>query len=219
MAVALDFDYAQSNDNKIIKITDSTGEYDVNTNNGGWGSPNQPTSDIVGFTTTTASKYHLLLSIVYTDSTSVETTYDNIDLFNNFTSEFLKTYGMEYSLNMSHLKVSSISQGISSDVFPDGIYDITYTIKEADTGTVIYSKNKLFLVYGVIQDLVYDNIYSSYSEIWKQKQFNSDERDWQELLDGIFIYSYYNGMLTDNTAASKSEKIDNLYFLQQRLNS
>lgn len=219
MAVALNFSYVQANDNKTIQITDATGEYDVATNTGGWGTPNEDTSDVVALTTTTALKLHLSLDIVYTDSSGVETTYDTIDLYDNFTSEFSKSYGMIYTLTMAHMKVSTVSQGLATDEFGDGIYDVTYTIAPADTDVATSTKNLILFVYGVIQDAVYANMTASNTEIYKQLAFNADEKNYRTQADAVNIYSYYRGMLTNNEDSSQADKIEMLYFLEQRLNS
>lgn len=219
MAVALALTYLQSNDAKTVKFTDNTGGYDASTNTGGWGTPNEDPSDVVLTTLTTANKYWLTLDITYTDSSNVSTTYDTIDLYDEFTSEFVKDYGMIYTLNMSHLQEGGVAAGTSSDVFPDGIYDVTYTITEADTSTVIHEKTYELLVDGVIRQKVYDNQIANVTTVYKQKQFNSDERDWQNLMESMFVSSYFNSLQTQEDDASRSQKLEMLYFLEQKLNN
>lgn len=218
MAVSLDFTYLQSNDAKTILITDDTGGYDASTNTGGWGTPNADPSDVILESLDTVDKYHLTLDITYTDSSGVETTYDTIDLYDKFTSEFTKDYGMEFELDMSYLEESGVAAGDSDDVFPDGIYDITYTILDADTDNIVSQKTYYLLADGVIRILVYDNVISNNSTVYKQKQFNADERDWQDLLEALFIYSYFNGLNIQDDSSSRSEKLEMLNFLQQKLN-
>ena len=97
--------------------------------------------------------------------------------------------------------------------------DVIYTITEADTSSVVYAKTYELLVAGVIQIKVYDNVKDNISTIYKQKQFNSDERDWQDLMNSMFLYSYYNSLLTQEDDAKRSEKLEMLYFLEQKLNN
>lgn len=219
MAVALALTQLQSNDAKTIVFTDDTGGYDASTNTGGWGSPNQVTSDVIVTTLTTPAKYHLTLNVTYTNSSNVSITYDTIDLYDEFTSEFAKDYGMIFTVTMAHLQKSGVAAGTSSDVFPDGIYDVKYSIIEADTSTVVYEKNYELLVDGVIRIKVYDNQIANTSTVYKQKQFNADERDWQDLLDSMFITSYFMSLQTQEDDASRSQKLEMLYFLEQKLNN
>ena len=218
MAVALTLTYLQSNDSKELLLTDSAGEYDAVTNTDGWGTPNEETSDVVLISNTTASKYHATLDIIYTDSSAEDTTYDTIDLYSVFTSEFSNAYGMEYELNMSHLFESAVAAGTSDDVFPDGVYNVTYTLSEADTSTVLSTVTYNLLLVGVIRALVYTDIYTV-PNVYKQKQFNNDERDWQTLQYSLFSYTYYNSLVTNNDDSEISNKLEMLYFLEQRLNN
>jgi hypothetical protein len=218
MAVALKLTYLQSNDAKTIVLTDDTGGYDVSTNNGGWGTPNELTSDVVSVTTTTLNKYHVTLDITYTSAANVVTVYDTIDLYDNFTSEFGKSYGMIYTLDMSYLEVSGVVAGTDDDVFPDGIYDITYSITNANTDAIIYEIDYPFLVDGVIRKKVYDNLNDNFSTIYKQKQFNADERDWQELLEAEFLGCCLHNFEIPNDDSNRSKKLEVLYYLEQKLN-
>lgn len=221
MAVALALTYSQSNDAKTLLFTDSTGAYDAVTNTGGWGAPNQVTSDIVLSSSTTVDKYWLTLDITYTNSADESTVYDTIYLYDelDFVSEFSKSYGMEFELNMTHLLESGVAAGTVTDVFPDGIYDVTYTITEADTDLLVYAKDYELLIYGNIQIAVFDMIRENVSTVYKQKLFNADERDWQELLEAEFIHAYYNGLIASADDAQRSKKIEMLYFLEQKLNN
>lgn len=219
MAVALSLDQSQSNDAKTLLFTDSTGVYDVSTNLGGWGTPNQDTGDIALTSITTTGKYWLTLDIIYTNSSDESTTYDTIDLYDEFTSEFSKEHGMEFELTMAHLLESGVAAGTASDVFPDGIYDITYTITEADTESVVYSKEYEYFVDGIIRKLVYDNMHENISTVYKQKQFNSDERDWNTLLESMFTFSYFMSLLTEEDDATRTQKLEMLNFLEQKLNN
>lgn len=219
MAVALALTYSQSNDAKTLLLTDNTGAYDAVTNTGGWGAPNQVTSDVVLSSATTVDKYWLTLDVTYTNSSDESTVYDTIDLYDEFTSEFSKSYGMEFELTMAHLLESGVAAGTATDVFPDGIYDVVYTITEADTDLLVYIKDYELLIYGNIQIAVFDMVCENISTVYKQKLFNADERDWQELLEAEFIHAYYNGLIASADDAQRSKKIEMLYFLEQKLNN
>jgi hypothetical protein len=219
MAIALKLESLQSNDTKVVQLTDTTSEYDGVINTGGWGVANPATSDVVAMTSSTAGKYHVYLNVTYTDSSNNETTYDTIDLYDSFPNEFAKAYGMEYKLNISNLKVSGVSEGSSSDAFPDGFYEVEYVIREADTLTVLDRAQYQILVYGVIQIKVYDYVRETTNVIYKQKQFLADERDWQSLMDSSFVHSYFTSLITNDAEALKTEKLEMLYFLEQKLNN
>jgi hypothetical protein len=226
MALALRLEHLQSNDAKIIKLTDTTGEYDASTRTGGWGSSNPAVSDIVAFTDTSVGKYHISLDITYTDSSNNEETYDTIDLYTTFPTEFNKTYGMEYDLNVSHLKLASdiiglpsSSIGTSADTFSDGYYYVEYSLTDANTGVLVDKVEYLILIYGVIQIKVYDYVRETTNTIYKQKKFNADERDWQNLMDSSFVHSYFTSLVTNQLDSLKSEKLEMLYFLEQKLNN
>lgn len=219
MAVSLDFSYLQSNDRKTIEITDTTGEYDAVSNTGGWGTPNpDPSTDVVAATATTVAKYHVLLDITYTDSGGTETTYDTIDLYSEFTSEFAAGYGMVYTLTMAHFEESGVAVGTADDEFPDGIYDITYSITNATDDSEVDSELENILIVGAVRDLMNTEILEGYTNIYRYKDFNADNKDYQALLDSIFLYSYFNALITNNDNSYRTQKLEMLYFLEQRLN-
>ena len=119
MALALTFSVEERNDNKVITVTDTTGVYNVGTNPTGWGAPNPAVTDIDGNTHT------LELIVTVTTSDNTETTYDAIDLYNEF-GPFATTVDLVFDLNCSMLLVGSIALGTASDEFPDGIYELEY---------------------------------------------------------------------------------------------
>jgi len=224
MAVALGLDKLQSNDSKTIKFTDDTGLYDVSTNTGGWDGDqslgNQDVQEIVATSLTTADMYWLELGIVYTDSSGNETTYDDIDLIENFATEFTsKEHGMEFELNMSHLKESGVAAGDSDDVFPDGVYDVTYTITEADAPVIVDTITYNYFVDGVIRTKVYDKLIDNHSTIFKQKQFSSDERNWQDLNEALFYCGEFKSLEAQINDATETKKLEILYYLEQELNN
>jgi hypothetical protein len=216
MALDLKLTYSQSNDAVRIKFTDATGEYNVSTNETGWGTPNADTSDIVSSTTTTSGKYHLILRISVQTSDLVTKSYDDLDLYSEFTSEFSKSYGMEFTLTPDMLIESGVAMGLSTDAFNDGIYTISYILNNADNSTLVDRKQYTLLVEGKVRKALYTK--SAYiPDIYNCKVFNSDEYDWKSIVETLGIYSIFQGMLANPELNEVNDKLNVLSVLERLL--
>lgn len=214
MAVSLVLaDPLQSNDATVLRIQDDTGVYDASDNPTGWGTPNEEVTDIVALTTTTASKYHLTLDVVITTSDSTETTYDTIDLYTEY-GPFSDITDLVFDLNSTKLITSGVAYGDSTDSLPDGWYVITYKLASADTDTAISSTTVTLLIDGNVRSAVYDDLRTvPYSTDFETLSHNVDE--WDNVLNPIYYYSLFRGMLAEVTLAKKEEILNMLSVLEQ----
>jgi hypothetical protein len=124
MAVQLNYSICNDPNCKIIKFRETTGVYDATTNTGGWGAPNELTTDAVTAT------------LLFKAPSGV--TYTAVDVLG---SGFPKSDGsVAIEINSTDL-LSTLSK------FEDGFWEITYTVT---TATATYSTtNTLFFPCGV----------------------------------------------------------------------
>jgi hypothetical protein len=99
---------------KTLRLTDTTGAYDATTNTGGWGAPN----------TTLAGADPVTVAITLPGSTTTST-FTVTSIVNAATIVAGEFY-------LDDIVPSDIT-GYSSDTFPDGIYDIVYTVTDGTT--------------------------------------------------------------------------------------
>ena len=211
MALNLQIDsVVQSNDNTVLRITDGTGLYNVTTNPGGWGSPNPAVSVIDG------STYHLYLDVVITTSDGTETTYDQIELYDEFGS-FTDVNDLVYDLDASMLISSGSALGTSTSVFPDGWYSITYSFEDDGATYTNSTTTSLMVIDGVVRNLVYDKLRDiPYSTDWKI--FNTDYKEWYDILYPLYYNGLLEGMLSEVSSARKTEILAILATLERLLN-
>jgi hypothetical protein len=124
--VQLSLHICQSSNCKQLIISETTGEYDVVTNPGGWGAPNTPLL---------ANVVDAILDITAPDGTTY--TFEDSDLGPNF--PFPDPTGLEEMVfNYNGSIVGNYTNPTNITAFPDGIYYIKYTIKYMK-GAVEYS--------------------------------------------------------------------------------
>lgn len=203
MAFTLAFNVTESNDNKTLTITDSSGEVATGTATG-WGAPNPDYSTIVA----SGGAHTLELNIIVTISDGTETTYDTIDLWTLAGAvPFAAITDLSFDLTMADLKVSGVAAGTSSDEFPDGIYEIEYVYD--DTLPTESTTTSDVLIDGVVLVAVYD--------LLRQIPiiYNCSECKSKTVLDAIYCYGCLNVMRSDAYAAKKEELINLLYTLER----
>jgi hypothetical protein len=146
MALILNISLQQTQDSTQIYLFDTTGQYGT-ANLGGWGSPNQATNT-VAFTT---------LSVTITPLGDIApTTYPIINVFPTLSNP------SPYVFNESYILTPSLI-GLSSTLFPNGIYNLTYTVNcsyytanySSYTGTInvgntIYKGTLIHEVVGIV---------------------------------------------------------------------
>ena len=200
MALSLSFAVAESNNNKLISITDSTGVYDALTNTGGWGAPNPLVTEIDGVTHT------LGLNITIKTSDSTETTYDTIDLYDEF-GPFADITELVFDLDCSMLLIGTTALGTADDEFPDGIYTFEYIYDEG-LGTEI-STSVDVLIEGKVRNAIYE-LYRTIPTIYNCKDCKS-----KEILDIIFARAYYKSMIISAYVAREDNLLNMLTVIER----
>jgi len=144
MALTLTYNVLERNDNQLLTITDTTA---VAT---GWGVGGNPAvTDIASATN------KLTLDIKITTSDGVETTYDQINLYDEF-GPFATTSDLVFELDCTLLTVSAVALGTADSEFPDGIYEFTYSYDSptvSTTGTVLLDGRVTAGVYELLRTI------------------------------------------------------------------
>ena len=206
MALDLSITFTESNDNKTVILTDTTGTYSAD-NLTGWGSPNIDVGDIISGST--ASKYNLLLTITITDSSGTETEYDEINLFDHNGGAFTDASDLVFEMNSSHLLSGGTALGDSDDELPDGLWAIDYRIVDADYNSETnglstadnYIVDTFYLIYGVVKASVYDKLRQIPTD------YMCNNCDSREIMEAIFMYGYLKGIETSAYVAKQEELI------------
>ena len=152
MALELSLSSREQNDNTTLILTDDAGTYDAGSNPTGWGTPNVAPADIDGTTHT------LTLDVDITTADSITTSYDQIDLYDEFNPNggFTDTGDLVFNITPALLLVSGSALGAATDELPDGLYALTYSVDEGLGTEDIYTDT--VLVYGVVKVLVYEKL-------------------------------------------------------------
>ena len=200
MALSLSFAVAESNNNKLISVTDDTGVYDALTNTGGWGAPNPAVADIDGATHT------LGLSITITTSDGTETTYDTIDLYDEF-GPFADVTDLEFDLDCSMLISGTTALGTADDEFPDGIYTFDYIYDEG-LGSEVSTEVDV-LIEGKVRNAIYE-LYRTIPTI-----YNCQDCKTKQILDIIFTRAYYKSMIISAYVARETELLNMLAVIER----
>jgi hypothetical protein len=214
MALALSLAGAQqSNDARILRITDNTGVYNVSTNTGGWGTPNLTFADING------GDASLTLTIVFTKTDLTVVTYDTIDIYTDLMEENIdSTDDLVYDLTADKLLVSGVAIGTEEDPLEDGWYEVTYSADasvDGGTGAATTTTIKFVLDGNIVIDLI-----TMFKDIPQAYNFLSDKlysRDWIDVIKPIYLHSMYFGILCDIDTSSKNRTLGNLETLSNLL--
>lgn len=203
MALDLSLSYVESNDNKTLSITDTTG-----TDTGGWGDgTNIDVTDIDGSTHT------LELQIKIKTSDGTETTYDYIDLYDEF-GPFTDTGDLVFNITAPLLTVTGTALGGASVMLPDGIYTVSYYVDRGLAGDT--SITDTILIDGQVRVEVYDllrKIPVKYSCSENYRDCFPDE----DIIDALGWYSYLKGMQFSATLSKQEEILAMLSNLQELL--
>jgi len=192
MAVTLNLSYVERNDNKLITLADTSDD---------WGTP-----AIVDITT-------LTLDVTITTSDNVSTTYDQINLVDEFGdgvgAEFDDQDALSFPLTCAHFINSdtSVALGTSADVFPDGIYQFTYTLDDGLATDSELVEN--VLMEGVVRNQVYEDLRAL------PVLYNCNECKSKQIMDAIFAYGYLNSIRAAGYVAKTEELLSQLYVLER----
>jgi hypothetical protein len=218
MALSIKIDTpTQSNDATVLRVTDSTGLYNVTTNPGGWLDEadsipaTQPKVSIIDGTT-----YHLTIDLTITTSNGTEVTYDTIELYDTFGS-FSSVNDLVFDIDSSMLIKSAVALGTSESQLPDGWYDLTYKFVD-DGATYTDSTYTIsFFVDGVIREKIYDKVRDiPYFTSWKL--FENNYKEWSDILNPMYLSGLHIGMLSEVSEARKTEVLASLSVLENLLN-
>ena len=215
MALVLDLEYSQSNDAKTLTLTDSAGTYHVVDNDDGWetgGATNPDPADIVVLTdTTTPSKYHLVLNVVVTDKYSVETTYDEIDLYAINGEAFVDAGDLTWDLTPADFDVSGTAMGLSTDMFDDGVYNITYTLRDNTTPfAVVVTFNETIVVDGDVRIDVYNKLRNIPYDYVNEEIDTS-----RDVMEALLAYSYLQAIEGSAAVCLTEDLVNMLYTLDK----
>lgn len=219
MALSLKLEnIVQSNDATVIRAIDTTGLYDEVTNPGGWlresdSTPaTQPKVSVINGTT-----INLYLDVTITTSNGTETTYDQIDLYDEFGPFEDSVNSLSFDLDPSQLVSGSQALGNAGDQFPDGWYSLTYSFVDSTATYANSSVTVELVIDGKIRQLVYNKLRDiPYSTSWTL--FNHDFKEWYDILYPMYYQGLHTGMLAEVSNARKNEILDMMATLERLLN-
>ena len=221
MALVLDLTYSQSNNAVTLTLTDNANTYHVVDNPTGWetgGATNPDPADIVISTdTTTASKYHLVANVLVTDKYNVTTTYDEINLYDvslaadaGFTG-YVDAGDLTWDLVPTDFDVSGTAMGAATDKLDDGVYDITYTLRNNTTPFAVVSTfNEKIVVDGDVRIDVYNKLrnipYDYANECCDLSR---------EIMEALLSYSYLQAIEGSATICLTEDLVNMLFTLDK----
>ena len=204
MAFTLSYSVTERNDNKILTITDTSGEVSTGTSTG-WGTPNPVYTSIVA----SGGLHTLELNITISKSDGTETTYDTIDLYTLFApgGGFADINDLVFPLDCSMLISSGEALGTSDDEFPDGVYEIEY-VYDAGLGTE-ESTTETTLIDGIV-----DN---SITELLRLIPTNYEccAPHEKSTLDTMFCKAYLSSIRKSASVARKDSVLNQLGVLER----
>lgn len=207
MALVLSFSVTESNDNKTIVIQDTTGRDEATDwSQGG----NIDFDDIDGDLDNALTTYGLALDITITTSDGTAVVYDTIDLYNEFGPFVVYPDDMSFSITCDMLEETGVALGTSEDEFPDGLYEITYSVINDPAGTpVTYSSTEsTTLIYGQVKAEVYDK----FREI--PETYNCKECRDREINEALLCGAYLSGIESAVIETQEDELLNMLLTLE-----
>jgi len=201
MALTLAFDVTERNDNKLLTITDTSGEVSTGTITG-WGAPNALYTTIDGVTHTLG----LNISITTSDGNTID--YDTIDLYDEF-GAFTAVTDLVFPLDCSMLTVSGVAFGTSDDQFPDGVYEVEYVYDH--TLITTSTTTEVLTVYGKVRTGVYE-LLRQMTTSYEYEGYIDDG-----VLLAIFANTYLDAIITVDPLARKNSVTGYLYTLERLL--
>jgi len=203
MALTLAFDVVERNDNKLLTITDTSGEVSTGTVTG-WGAPNSVYTTIVA----SGGAHTLELNINITTSDGTVTYYDTIDLYTAF-GPFATIGDLVFPLDCSMLTVDGIAMGTDDETFPDGIYDIEY-VYDHSLGTMVTTTTAT-TIYGKVRNGTYE-LLRKMTTSYEYEGYIDDG-----VLLAIFTKTYLDGILASDAIARRNSVTSQLYTLERLL--
>jgi PhoPQ-activated pathogenicity-related protein len=168
-------------DNNTITITDETGLYNVNTNPGGWGTPNTALTDISVYT---GVEFKLTM-VVYTTSNTTGTEYE-IDYTTFYNEDIPESVD---DLEFTELIASDF--GLTS--FTDGLYEFKLSVSHdlvGATGDENTSPSVYFLIVDDLQTSL-NQAFVSIPRTYNYEGAHLYTSDYKQILDLLFSKSLF----------------------------
>lgn len=206
----------QSNDTTVLRITDGSGLYNATTNPGGWlGEADSIPTTQPKASAVNGSTVHLYLDIAVTKSDNVTTTYDQIELYDEF-GPFTDVTDLVFDIDCTLLQVSSVAIGTATDSIPDGWYTITYSFVDDGSSYTDSTVTSYALIDGIVRNKVYNELRDvPYSTEWIR--YSNDFTEWTNILYPLYYYSLLQGMVSEVSNARKTEVLEMLATLERIL--
>lgn len=200
MAFTLTCSVLERNDNKLLTVSDTSGDYRSTS----WGQGTNPT---VASITSLTGAHPLTLDIKITLSDGTETTYDQIDLHEEFLTAVTHTSheDLVFPLTMAHLKVSGVAAGTADDEFPDGVYEIVYAYDSPATASVTDS----MLIDGRVTAAVYEMLRTI------PAKYECGGPHEKKVMDIMFCNAYLDAMHSSAYVARIQSVLDQLSVLER----
>ena len=212
MALVLDLEYSQSNDATTLTLTDDAGTYHVVDNADGWetgGATNLDPSDIVISTdvVNAGTEYHLLLDVVVTDKNGTETTYDQINLYDQNGGAFTDASDLTWDLTPADFEEGGAAMGVATDKLDDGVYELVYQLVDNDDhASVKATFSEDILVDGDVRIDVYNKL----RQITVDYDFEANDTS-RDVMEALLAYSYLQAIEASSAVAMTEELINMLY--------
>ncbi len=213
MALVLDLEYSQSNDAKTLTLTDNADTYHAVDNDDGWGTPNPDTTDVVISTdiVNAGTEYHLLLDATVTDKNGVETTYDQINLYDQNGGGFADASELTWDLTAADFEESGVAMGEATDMLTDGIYEFTYQLVDNDDHDEVEATfSEDVLVDGDVRIDVYNKL----RQIPVDYDYEAVDTS-RNVMEALLAYSYLQAIEASSAVAMTEELINMLYTLDK----
>ena len=178
MATLLTFDVQQSDNARTLIFKETTGAYDALNNTGGWGTPNEETSDAV---TTT---------LTITDPSGTVTALTSVELTGLGSFPTTNT-SLELDIALQDLG------GTTDGKHADGVYTFTYTVV---TGIATYETSHKVFVSGQARCCVY-------GMLAKVDTVDCD-CDATEKADALEAYTFYRSLIANAACGNEDKYTD-----------
>ena len=214
--VVFDLEYSQSNDATTLTITDVAGTYHAVDNTDGWGDAGEPKEDVTTIVAAAdivnaGTETHLLLDVVVTDKNGTETTYDQINLYDQNGGAFVDAGDLTWDITPADLEESGSAMGAATDKLDDGIYAITYQLVDNDDhDVVVQTFSEDVLVDGDVRIDVYNKL----RQIPVDYDYEANDTS-RDVMEALLAYSYLQAIEASSAVAMTEELITMLYTLDK----
>jgi hypothetical protein len=186
MALNPSLSFSVQNDNKKLTVTDTTPDYGVGAN--------------IAVTDITT----LTLDIIITTSDEVAVTYDAIDLYALNTGPFALQSELVFEITPDLLEISGVAAFTSDDEFPDGVYNVTYSIN-TPAGVKEYD----VLMDGRVTNSTYELL-----RLMPQSYLCGKCND-KEVLDVMFTFAMIDAMESAAYVGNNESILEQLYVIER----